>query len=544
MLESPAVPDPSIKRFRRVVEVALRHLESRREEINEMNVYPVADGDTGDNMARTMDAVRLALDRLERDAREDPTREEIVKTVAEAALLGARGNSGVITSQIVRGAAEVLATPTGHLVDPRLTCEALERAATAARSAVSEPTEGTILTVIDEMARAASERLAGRGEPLGGSASPTEQNALLAEMLAVVLEAGEEAVRRTPEQLQVLADAETVDAGAHALVVLVRGMIAGLLGDDEGLPPLPHYPPARIFEAHTPDARYDWCMNLIVRGEGLATEAPAAVVELGDSIEVVGDESMLRVHIHTDSREEVEALFAEMGEVHVDSCDYMPDQIRARAARSQPGTGLIAVAGGAGFADLFAEFGARVVDGGPTLNPSTEEILAAIEATQAGDVVVLPNSPNVVLAAEEAARASAGNVVVAPCVSLQAAAEALAIVDTDQGAEALAASIAEALDGIRTGAVAEAARDDGDGRFSKGDAIGLIADEVVAWGSPQEALRDTLAQLVEGAEIVSVFAGSSTPLGSAEIESLVPPGVELTVLEGGQAAHWWLLAAQ
>lgn len=544
MLESPAVPDPSIQRFRRVVEVALRHLESRREEINEMNVYPVADGDTGDNMARTMDAVRLALDRLERDAGEDPTREQIVKTVAEAALLGARGNSGVITSQIVRGAAEVLATPTGRLVDPRLICEALERAATGARSAVSEPTEGTILTVIDEMARAASERLAGRTEPLGGSARGAEQNALLAEMLAVVLEAGEEAVRRTPEQLQVLADAETVDAGAHALVVLVRGMIAGLLGDDRGLPPLPHYPPARVFEVHTPDSRYDWCMNLIVRGEALATEPPAGVLELGDSVEVVGDESMLRVHIHTDSREQVEALFAEMGEVHVDSCDYMPDQIRARAARSQPGTGIIAVATGAGFADLFARLGARVVDGGPTLNPSTEEIMAGIEATQAAEAVVLPNSPNVVLAAEEAARASAKKVVVAPCLSPQAAAEVLAVVDTDRGAEELAESIEEAVGAIRTAAVAEAARDDGDGRFNKGDAIGLIEDRVVAWGSPEEALRGTLEQLAEGAEIVTVFVGGSPPLQTGAVEGIAPPEVELTVLEGGQSAHWWLLAAQ
>lgn len=509
-----------------------------------MNVYPVADGDTGDNMARTMDAVRLALDRLERDAGEDPTREQIVRTVAEAALLGARGNSGVITSQIVRGAAEVLATPTGRLVDPRLTSEALERAAAAARSAVSEPTEGTILTVIDEMARAASERLAGRTELQGDAASDAEQNALLAEMLAVVLEAGEEAVRRTPEQLQVLADAETVDAGAHALVVLVRGMIAGLLGDDEGLPPLPHYPPARVFEVHTPDSRYDWCMNLIVRGEGLATEPPPEVLELGDSVEVVGDESMLRVHIHTDSREQVEALFSEMGEVHVDSCDYMPDQIRARAARSQPATGIIAVATGSGFADLFGGFGARVVEGGPTLNPSTEEILAGIEATQATEAVVLPNSPNVVLAAEEAARASAKKVVVAPCLSPQAAVEVLAVVDVDDGADELAASIARELGSIRTGAVAEAARDDGDGRFKKGDAIGLIDDRVVAWGSPEEALRGTLEELAGGAEIVSVFAGGSPPLEAGAVEAIAPAGVELTVLEGGQSAHWWLLAAQ
>src|SRR5205085_671197 len=180
--------DPALYRFRQVIAVALRHLESRREEINDLNVFPVADGDTGDNMARTMDAVRQALDRLERDEGEDASRARIVQVVAEAALLGARGNSGVITSQIVRGAAEIL---------------------------------------------------------------------------AVVLEAGEEAVRRTPEQLQVLADAKTVDAGAYALVVLVRGMVAGLVGNDEGLPPLPHYPAARIDAVGHADSRFTYCLNLI-----------------------------------------------------------------------------------------------------------------------------------------------------------------------------------------------------------------------------------------------------------------------------------------
>jgi uncharacterized protein len=539
------VPDPSVQRFRRVVEVALRHLEARREEINDLNVFPVADGDTGDNMARTMEAVRLALDRLERDAGEDPPRERIVTTVAEAALLGARGNSGVITSQIVRGAAEVLATPTGRLVDPGLICDALERAAAAARNSVAEPTEGTILTVIDEMARAAREQLAGRPPPLAGSTSDIEQNALLARMLAVVLEAGEEAVRRTPEQLKVLADARTVDAGAHALVVLVRGMIAGLLGDDDGLPPLPHYPAARIEPGGHADSAYDWCLNLIVRGEGLEPSAPAGVTELGDSIEVVGDSSLLRVHIHTDERERVEQLFASMGEVHVDSCDYMPDQIRARAARSSPeGVAVVAVSDGEGFGELFASYGAQVVDGGAKLNPSTEEILAAIEASGAAEAVVLPNSPNVRLAAEEAARRSSKRVVVASCLSPQSAAEALSVVATDQPADQLAAAIESSLEEVRVAAVAEAARDDAEGRFSRGEAIGLVGDEVVAWGTPEQALRETIAAIATDAELITAFAGAGAPIGAEGLEQLVPDGAELSVIDGGQATHWWLLSAQ
>jgi len=545
------VPDPSLQRFRRVVEVALRHLESRREEINDLNVFPVADGDTGDNMARTMEAVRQALDRLERDAGEDAPREQIVRTVAEAALLGARGNSGVITSQIVRGAAEVLATPTGRLVDPALIVESLQSAARAARQAVSEPAEGTILTAIDEMAAAAADRLADRAGGPAEDPSDAEQNALLAEMLAVVLEAGEEAVRRTPQQLQVLADAETVDAGAHALVVLVRGMIAGLLGDDQGLPPLPRYPAARIDRGAHEDSRFDYCLNLIVRrrDRDLSAEPPEGVADLGDSIEVVGDAGMLRVHIHTDERERVEALFEQLGEVHVDSCDYMPDQIRARRARArvaaaQSGTAVIAVCDGPGFEHLFAQIGAGVVLGGPKLNPSTNEILAAIEEAPGAEAVVLPNSPNVVLAAEEAGRTTAKHVVVVPCHSPQAAAEVLSVVDTEQGADDLARELTELLDGVRTSAVAEAARPDLDGRFAVGDAIGLVGDEVVAWGSPAEALRGAIEAIADEAEVLTVFGGASPPLTLGEVGGLVPDGLEVTLLEGGQQTHWWLLAAQ
>jgi DAK2 domain fusion protein YloV len=538
-----------------VVEVALRHLESRREEINDLNVFPVADGDTGDNMARTMDAVRQALDRLERDEGEDASRPRIVQVVAEAALLGARGNSGVITSQIVRGAAEVLATPTGRLVDPSLIVESLQSAARAARSAVAKPVEGTILTVIDEMAGAAEERLTGQ-LALGQNASDVDQNMLLAEILAVVLEAGEEAVRRTPEQLQVLADAKTVDAGAYALVVLVRGMVAGLLGNDEGLPELPHYPAARIDAVGHADSRFTYCLNLIVRrSDGpLLPEAPEAVYRLGDSIEVVGDEAMIRVHIHTDDTEAVKAVFDPLGEVTIDSAENMHEQIerrRAKAQSSSAAVAVVAVCDGEGLERLFADLGAATVAGGPKLNPSTEEILTVIESVGPEEVVVLPNSANVVLAAEEAARSSSKQVVVAPCHSMQAAVEALSLLDLggeaeglDADARTVAAEIAEAVAGVRVGSVAEAAREDGGGRFAIGDGIGLIGDEVVAWGTPEEALSGLIAQLGEGAEVLTLITGAAAPLGADEAEALVPEELEASVLEGGQQTHWWLLAAQ
>src|SRR3954470_569567 len=197
----------SVERFRRVISVAYSHLEARRQEVNDLNVFPVPDGDTGDNMALTMRHVLEELDRLEGDGDGGPERADIVQHVARAALMGARGNSGVILSQIVRGAAEELATPPGRLIDPMLVAAALSNAKRAAYASVREPAEGTMLTVIREMATAVARRLAHwEQHRLAPDAGDEEQNALLGEMLATALAAADSAVEHTPEQLAVLAD--------------------------------------------------------------------------------------------------------------------------------------------------------------------------------------------------------------------------------------------------------------------------------------------------------------------------------------------------
>ncbi len=540
------MPDASVVRFRQVVEVALRHLEARRQEINDLNVYPVADGDTGDNMAQTIGAVRQALAALE--AQEvNASRERVVETVRRAALLGARGNSGAIASQIVRGAAEVLASQPGRLIDAQLVADALENAARAAREAVSKPTEGTILSVADAIAAAARE--VNRRNPPETVSGPSDQDRILAELLAAVVAAGEDAVRRTPEQLQVLADADTVDAGAHALVILIRGMVAGLTGDEFGLPELTTYAPARIAGLEHGDSRYRWCLNLIIRGEGLVADAPGGLDALGDSIDVVGESTMLRVHVHTDDRAAVEALCAPLGEVHVDSCEDMHLQVAARAARAARivGTAIVAVADGEGFHRHFLDCGCTVIDGGPTMNPSIAELLAAIKATGAEQVLILPNSPNVVMAAVEAGREARGAAVavVESCVGPQIAAEVLAELERDGSAAELAERSAATVAALRVGSVAEAARADPGGRFAVGDAVGFESDQIIAWGDPAETLRQTIAHLIDrDAEVLSIFAGAEAPLSIAEVKRTIPPGLADDVRPGGQSAHWWLLAAQ
>jgi DAK2 domain fusion protein YloV len=539
--------NPAIHRFREVVAVALRHLEARQQEINDLNVFPVADGDTGDNMVLTMRYVLEELDRLDENGNGDPPRSEIVRAVARAALMGARGNSGVILSQIVRGAASALATPPGRLIDPEMIEQALGRASDAAYASVREPAEGTMLTVIRSMHEAVAERLAQwQRHRLDPEATDAEQNALLAEMLAAALFSGEEALRHTPEQLEVLAEAGVVDAGALGLVVIVRGLMSGLAGEQVELPEIPRYEPAKITDVHHADSRYRWCTNFIVTGSGLEAESFAPrLEELGDSVLVVGDEETLKVHVHTDDFEAAKAVFSGAGEIEREDIADMHAQVAEQRTRLATGrSGAVAVASGEGMRTLFESLGAIVVDGGQTLNPATNDLVRAIEACPADEVVVLPNSPNVTLAAREAAEVADKPVEVVESDSQQAGAAALVELDPALDAVANAARLSEALATVRTGAVAEAARDDTEGRFVRGEAVGFAGERIVAWGETEETLAKTVAEVVDGAEIVTVIEGEGAPIPLDRLPLELPDGAELELHSGGQPSYWWLIAAQ
>jgi DAK2 domain fusion protein YloV len=530
------------------VGVALSHLEGRREEINDLNVFPVADGDTGDNMALTMRHVLDELDHLERQGNGDPKRPEIVREVARAALMGARGNSGVILSQIVRGAAEKVATPPGRLVDPELIEAALTNAADRAYASVREPAEGTMLTVIRVMAEAVAERRAQwLRERLDPDAGDAEQNALLAEMLATALFTGEEALRHTPEQLDVLAEAGVVDAGALGLVVIIRGMIAGLAGEEVQLPEIPRYAAARLDDVHHADSKYRYCTNFIVTGERLDGDSfVTALEQLGDSVLVVGDEATLKVHVHTDDPDSAKALFDGVGAVEREDIADMHEQVAEHRTRlaGETRAGVVAVASGEGMRSLFEQLGALVVDGGPTLNPPTKDLVAGVEACEGSEVVLLPNSKNVQMAAEEAAGIAQKRVVVVPTTSQQAALAALVEFNPDEEAAANAERLGAALDAVRTGAVAPAARDDAEGRFRRGDSVGFADGELVAWGGAGSTLLKTVTSLAGDAEIVTVIEGAEAPISLDELALDLPDGAELELHRGGTPNYSWLIAAQ
>ncbi|HWB70547.1 MAG TPA: DAK2 domain-containing protein [Solirubrobacterales bacterium] len=543
------MPDPSIVRFRRVVSSAYAHLEARRQEVNDLNVFPVADGDTGDNMAMTMRAVMEELDRLDGMDVDEVGRTQLVQALARAALMGARGNSGVILSQIVRGAAEELASRPGELVDPVLVASAFASAADAAYASVREPAEGTMLTVFREMAHSIARQLAhldADKQRLGGEVSDTEQDAILAEVLERAIEDGEQAVNRTPDQLAVLREAGVVDAGGYGLVLILAGVVAGLRGEGAQAPEVSHHEAPRLSRPHHEDSRFRYCTNFIVSGAGLVgREFVPGLEGVGDSVLVVGDETTLKVHVHTDEPEAAVALFESAGTVtNLDVAD-MREQMAERRARLASGrTGALAVAAGEGLERLFAELGAHVVPGGETLNPSTYELLAGIHEVPAEEVLVLPSSSNVVMAAERACELSEKPARVISATSQQASLLALVELDSAGTLEENAERLDAALAGIATGGVAPAARDDAQGRFRHGDAVGFVDGEIVAWGGAGSTLAATIERLAEGAEIVTVIAGDSAPIPLAEIDTHAPAGVEVETHEGGQPSWWWLLAAQ
>ena len=586
--------DTNLIRFRAAVAGALAHLESRRKEVNDLNVFPVADGDTGDNMVLTLRAVLEELDRLQAGDSaktiDEIGREEIVQSVARAALLGARGNSGVILSQLIRGAAEELVSRPGQLIDATLIGAALANAADKAYASVREPAEGTILTVAREMAHGimadvAHSEDAGRLAP---GTEPREQYLAIAKTLERAVEAGTDSVRRGPDMLAALRDAGVVDAGGHALTVIFAGVVAALR--DEAPPELEHYAPAKITHPEHSSSTYRYCTNFAVMGRDLEASRFSARLEgLGDSVLVVGDPSTLNVHLHTDEPERATALFEGVGEVsHLDVAD-MRVQMAERAQRlsddgapggpslSQNGAprayahahaghpsaqtatqppnrpsqrsdrvrcGALAVVSGAGLTQMYRDLGVHTIDGGPTLNPSTYELLAGIHEVPAEEVVVLPGSANVVMAAERAAELSDKQVVVVPATTQQAGLAVAVALESERDVRENAQAMNEALTALRTGAVAQAARADARGRFGAGEAVGFVEEEVVAWGEPRETLAAVLAELASSAELVSVLAGAEAPLELSELEGIMDGDVELELRNGGQPAYWWLLAAE
>ena len=475
---------------------ALGAIEASRQRIDDLNVYPVPDGDTGTNLTLSVRAIVEALERVE-----DGDRASLAREASRAALMGARGNSGVILSQIIRGAAESFAESDD-------VARALRRASDTAYAQVGHPVEGTMLTAIRELAEEAE---------AGGDAE-------------AILARGEASVARTRELLPTLREAGVVDAGALGLVELVRGF-AG-----RSAAPLPQAAP---LESVTHElSHYRFCTSFVVEGETLDAAALEEELErLGDSILVVGSETALRVHVHTDEPDRAVALAGARGVVEALEVADMHEQIVARTQRlEQAACVVVAVADGAGNRRLFESLGAIAVDG--ATSPSPRELLAVIEADDAGEAILLPNDRNGVLAAEHAADHASKPVRVLPTRTVQAGLSALVAFDPALVADANLPAMRSAAEAVVAGGVH--ARD---GRFA-----GIVEGERVAEGTSfDEVVRPVLERLLaEPHGLLTVLTGAEAPQLDGLVAELAAahPGLEVEVHEGGQAGYCVLLGAE
>lgn len=530
-----------IVRARELARAALAVLEANRQRIDDLNVYPVPDGDTGTNLTLTVRAVVEALDRSSADGAE-----AVSKELSRAALMGARGNSGVIFSQIVRGFAEVLGAH--QEIDGPVLARAFRSASDAAYRAVRRPVEGTMLTIVREMAEEAER--------------PEAASLPKAELLRRVVARGEEALGRTPEQLAVLAEAGVVDAGGAGLLEIVRGLAAGAAGEPLPTAPAELQTEPGVDAVHRELSPYRYCTVFVVEGDGLDAEALEGELErLGDSLLVVGDPTALKVHVHTDDPGAALSLGARLGVLEGIEIANMHRQTAEREERLAGSgafdglptleTGLVAVVPGEGNRALFESYGAtRVIEGGQTMNPSTAEIVAAVEATPANEVIVLPNNSNVVLAAEQAAVLTSKAVRVVPTTSVPAGLAAIVRFLPSASAQENEAAMREALDAVATGEVTTASRDvELDAvAVRKGEWLGLADGTAVAAGDDFEAVTEAVvSRLLEGGRAsLTILTGADDPRLDALLARVQEqhPGVEVEVHHGGQPHYPLLLSAE
>ena len=529
----------------KLVDAALASLEANRARIDDLNVYPVPDGDTGTNLTMTVRAVADAVDHTSA-----ASRHSLARDVARGALMGARGNSGVIFSQIVRGAADVLGENEEPMIDAQATALALRGASDAAYRAVRRPVEGTMLSVIRELAEEAEAR-APEHPPIG-------------ELLLDLVRRGEDALARTPDQLQILKDAGVVDAGGAGLVELVRGVASAVSGEPipEAAPIVEHLSHDAI---HQEQSQYQYCTVFMIEGDRLdRDELEDELEQIGDSLLVVGDENAIKVHVHTDDPGAALSIGTKAGTIDRIEIANMHEQTQERQTRllaivpdAPPAqSGIVAVVAGDGNRKLFESLAAQVgpisiVEGGQTMNPSTADLLRAVQSLDAEEGIILPNNSNIVLAAEHAAANADRNVEVVPATSIPAGLAAMVAFDGSRSVAENAREMRAAIAAVATGEVTIASRDvQMDGvAISKGDWLGLTDGKPVAGGADFTDVSYAVVERLLGGEpreLLTLLVGQD----GAELDGLLAriaeahPAVEVDAQQGGQPHYHLLLAAE
>ena len=520
---------------------AARALNDRIEEVNRLNVFPVPDGDTGTNMSLTMNAVLTDLERLAPNA---PVA-EITDAITHGSLMGARGNSGVILSQMLRGMCEVATRSTAFT--PEAIASALERSRVVAFQAVRKPVEGTMLTVLKDTAIAAR-------SAVGAETS-------LDDFLDIVVQAAYDSVKRGPDLLPVLKENGVVDAGGFGLAILMEGFVAALEGHE--------FRERDISTAEAPlrvmpvddwnDEEYLYCTEFLLHGAEVdRTVIEEYVSEKGGSELVVGDRETYKIHVHTDDPGTVlkwATGLGEVSEVHVHNMRLQTADRTQQMDREKAPTksvGFVAVAAGDGLVEILKSLGADViVSGGQTMNPSTADLLEAVSRVDAASVVILPNNRNIIMAAQQVVGLSSKPVAVVPTTAIPQAFAALLAYDGSDDLAAVAALMEDAALEVRSAEITRAIKDSSGkvGAIKKGQLIGIVDHDIEAVGeSLEQVARDLVQVIMKGGETLTVLAGEdlTDEVLAALVEQLQAeyPSLEVEGHRGGQPVYSVLLAVE
>lgn len=532
--------------YRRMLCAAAAALQAKKNEVNRLNVFPVPDGDTGTNMHLTMDAARNA-------AGEDLS--ACAEAAAKAVMRAARGNSGVILSLFFRGMAASLAGQ--EAANSAQLLAGFRSGADAARKAVMKPVEGTILTVMRECAEF----------------EPADPEQPVETTLQTVLTLAQASLKRTPELLPTLKKAGVVDSGGYGFTIVVSGMLAALTGEavntGEADAQETEYAADADFAAFSEeDITFSFCTEcLINRKDGIPEEEIDALRpflnELGDSLVLVADNEIVKVHVHTNEPMTVLSRMLEFGVPQFIKVENMrqqhnalvtsAEQSRPKAEPLKEACGVVAVANGDGLRDLFKELGVGyVIAGGQSMNPSAEDFLKAIKALRCSRVILLPNNSNIVLAARQAAELAEGvQVDVLPTVTIPQGISAMLGFDSAMEQEELLENMNSLRESVTTLAVTRAAKDaDIDGvRVLRKQYIGLVDNKLAYSTDTLEACLTALAEQIGDKEIITLYYGKSVKekqaMAHAELlRSLLSPDQEVSVISGKQPIYDYLISAE
>ena len=535
-----------------------QNIEAKKEYINELNVFPVPDGDTGTNMSMTIMAAAKEVTALE-----EPDMAKLAKAISSGSLRGARGNSGVILSQLLRGFTKGVREV--KEIDVSVLAAACVRAKDTAYKAVMKPKEGTILTVARGIAEKATE--------LAGTMDDLE------EFIPAVIAHAEEVLAKTPEMLPVLKEAGVVDSGGQGLVEVLKGAYDAFLGkkvDYTTITPSAGSAVTKISKEAEADIKFGYCTEFIILldkefSDDDEMEFKAYLESIGDSIVCVADDDVVKIHVHTNdpglaiqkaltfgqlSRMKIDNMREEHQEKLIKDAEKLAKQQmeEKKAAEPRKPMGFITVSIGEGMNEIFRDLGADyIIEGGQTMNPSTEDMLNAIDQVNADAIFILPNNKNIVLAANQAkALVEDKEIVVIPTKTVPQGITAIINFIPDEDVQSNEAVMLEAIQTVKTGQVTYAVRDTkiDDKEIHEGDIMGIGDAGIISVGTDiRETTKEMLAQLVdEDSELISLYYGADVEESDAEefiaeIEELYPD-VDVDAHFGGQPIYYYVLAVE